>query len=50
MGAAYTYGRDLWDCLSSLNESTTQRTFFMKALRSFFSSYKKSLDVFSQSL
>ena len=44
------YGRDLWDCLQILTDSTHSRTLFMKSLSRFFLAYKKSLEVFSLSL
>ncbi len=45
-----SYGRDLWDCLSTLQENTSSKTAFMKSLKTFFISYKKALDTFSQSI
>lgn len=45
-----SYGRDLWDSLSLLTENTLQRTHQMKGLKTFFASYKKSLDSFSSAL
>ena len=42
-----SYGRDLWDSIQILEDNTQTRVNQMKGLRTLFSAYKKSLDVFS---
>ena len=44
--AGPTYGRDLWDQLPVIKESTDLRVKQMQAIRNFFRTYRKSLDLF----
>jgi hypothetical protein len=45
-----TYQRDLWDCMSLLNDNTWLRLNFIKNLRTFYNNYKRALETFSSSL
>ena len=45
-----SYGRDLWDCLGAMQDNSVQKTLLMKNLKSFFSQFKKAVDVFTLSL
>ena len=42
-----SYERDLWDCMSVLNDNTWLKLNFIKNMRTFFNSYKKALESFA---
>ena len=50
MSQGYSYSKDLWDCLSCIQDRTQSNVQTMKSLRSFFQTYRSALETFSKSL
>ena len=45
-GGNVCYGRELWDCLPIIEESTAERTQNMRCLKTFFNQFKVAIDNF----